>query len=128
MKLFEHQEEYYDIPSSRLTPFEIRNKLVELASKHVGANKGSLVQDLLALKGTPNGGNAVTDDLKYNSEFYFVEQLMLTSAILLIVKFSRANSIHVSPTVLCNGLIASEVSSSYGEKEWALFLQNKLES
>ena len=52
-----------------MTPIQIREKLVELASHHIGkANVGKLT-DLLKLKATPNGGIAVTDDLKYNSQF-----------------------------------------------------------
>ncbi|GJJ07213.1 hypothetical protein Clacol_001413 [Clathrus columnatus] len=70
LDLFEHQEEYYDIPSSKLTALEIRAKLVELASKHVPANKVPLLEDLLAFKTTPNGGTGVTDNLKYNSELF----------------------------------------------------------
>lgn len=42
------------------------------------------------------------------------------------VKFSRQNGIHVSPTVLWDGLIANEISSSWGEKEWTQFLADKV--
>ena len=43
------------------------------------------------------------------------------------VKFSRQNGIHVSPTVLWDGLIANEISSSWGEKEWNQFLETKVQ-
>lgn len=42
------------------------------------------------------------------------------------VKFSRQNGIHVSPTVLWDGLQANEISSSWGEKEWNEFLAAKV--
>ena len=42
------------------------------------------------------------------------------------VKFSRQNGIHVSPTVLWDGLIANEISSSWGEREWTEFLEKKV--
>ena len=42
------------------------------------------------------------------------------------VKFSRQNGIHVSPTVLWDGLVANEISSSWGEKEWKEFLEKKV--
>ena len=42
------------------------------------------------------------------------------------VKFSRQNGIHVSPTVLWDGLVANEISSSWGEKEWTEFLEKKV--
>lgn len=38
------------------------------------------------------------------------------------VKFARQNGVHVSPTVLWDGLIANQISSSWGEKEWSEFL------
>lgn len=43
-----------------------------------------------------------------------------------IVKYSRQNGIHVSPTVLWDGLIANEISSSWGEQEWSDFLSKKV--
>jgi len=43
-----------------------------------------------------------------------------------LVKFARQNSIHVSPTVLWDGLVANEISSSWGEKEWHEFLAAKV--
>ncbi|KAF9061076.1 hypothetical protein BDP27DRAFT_1385434 [Rhodocollybia butyracea] len=52
----------------------------------------------LRSKGTyPNGGNAVTDDLKYTSN-----------------------------TILWDGLVANEISGSWGEKEWTEFLVAKV--
>lgn len=42
------------------------------------------------------------------------------------VKYARQNSIHASPTVLFNGLVANEVSSSWGEKEWTEFFDAKI--
>ncbi len=46
----------------------------------------------------------------------------------LAVKFSRQNGIHVSPTVLWDGLVANEISSSWGEKEWSEFLASKVQA
>ncbi|KAI0732846.1 hypothetical protein C8Q72DRAFT_773723 [Fomitopsis betulina] len=108
LALFKHQEEYFDIPTSNLTPTQIRAKLVDLVSQTIGADKAAPFKDLLTLKSTPNGGIDVTDDLKYT------------------IKFSRQNSIHVSPTVLWDGLVANEISSSWGEKEWTEFLAKKV--
>ena len=42
------------------------------------------------------------------------------------VKFSRQNGIHVSPTVLWDGIVANEISSSWGDKEWAEFLEKNV--
>jgi hypothetical protein len=46
----------------------------------------------------------------------------------LLVKYGRQNSIHVSPTVLFNGLVANDVSSSWGEAEWSAFLEKNVKS
>ncbi|TFY80513.1 hypothetical protein EWM64_g3503 [Hericium alpestre] len=108
LALFKHQTEFFDIPASTLTPIQIRGKLADLAGGVIGQDKVPAVQDLLTLKSTPNGGVEVTDDLKYT------------------IKFSRQNGIHVSPTVLWDGIVAGEVSSSWGQKEWAEFLAKKV--
>ncbi|KAG1796898.1 uncharacterized protein BJ212DRAFT_1489159 [Suillus subaureus] len=88
LALFKQQAEFFDGPSSNLTPLQFV----------------AMFKDLLKLKPTPNGGVGVTDDLKYT------------------IKFARQNGVHVSPTALWDGLIANQVSSSWGEKEWTEFL------
>ena len=67
-QLFKHQQEYFDIPTSNLTPTQIRAKLADLAIQTIGADKAASFKDLLTLKTTPNGGVDVTDDLKYTSK------------------------------------------------------------
>ena len=67
-QLFKHQEEYFDIPSSNLTPTQIRAKLADLVGQTIGADKAAPFKNLLTLKSTPNGGVDVTDDLKYTSK------------------------------------------------------------
>ncbi|KAF9651678.1 hypothetical protein BDM02DRAFT_3126781 [Thelephora ganbajun] len=106
--LMNGQEDFFDIPSSNRTPTQTRVKLIELALPIVGEDKKEVLTDLLTHKTTPNGGTAVTDELKYT------------------IKFSRQNSIHVSPTVLWDGLVANDISSSWGEKEWTAFLKSKV--
>ena len=65
LALFKVQGEYYDIPTSSLSPLQIREKLAKLVADTVGQDKAAGFQDLLALKSSPNGGTAVTEDLKY---------------------------------------------------------------
>ncbi|KAJ3977973.1 hypothetical protein EV361DRAFT_876215 [Lentinula raphanica] len=101
------QGEFSYIPMSTLTPLEVRSKLAKLAESVIGSSLANDFKDLLELKG-PYGHNAVADDLKYT------------------IKFSRQNSIHVSPTVLWDGLVANEISNSWGEKEWNDFLAAKV--
>ncbi|KAF5363597.1 hypothetical protein D9756_000304 [Leucocoprinus leucothites] len=106
--LFDNQDDYFDKATLDLTPRQIRDKLASLAGQVISREAVEKFRDLLALKGSANGGNGVTDDLKYN------------------IKFARQNSIHVSPTALWDGLIANDVSSSWGEKEWTDFFAAKV--
>lgn len=53
-----------------MTPLQIREKLIDLASHHISKPSVEKLRELLKLKGTPNGGIAVTDDLKYNSQLF----------------------------------------------------------
>ena len=80
------------------------------------------------MKGSANGGNAVTDDLKYTSACTrtWIRGWKLIELRALSVKFARQNSIHVSPTVLFDGLVANEISSGWGEEEWGKFLKAKV--
>lgn len=78
LQLFNHQEEYYDIPTQDLTIRQIREKLVALASTVLPAGAADQFSAALAFKSSANGGNAVTDDLKYNSALL---RMVLTSKI-----------------------------------------------
>ncbi|CAE6499529.1 unnamed protein product [Rhizoctonia solani] len=105
IELFKVQDQFFDIPTSTLTPLQIREKLVAIVPE--GIDKQA-VAGLLELKSTPNGGTGVTDDLKYN------------------IKLGRQNGIHVSPSALWDGLLANDVSSSWGKDEWERFLEAKV--
>ncbi|KAI0303986.1 hypothetical protein BC826DRAFT_1100910 [Russula brevipes] len=97
------------LSSSTLTPIQIREKLASLyAELGVRGDQVDSFKDLLTNKSTPNGGVSVTDDLKYT------------------IKYSRQNGVHVSPSVLWDGILANEISSSWGEPEWAQFLAQKV--
>jgi len=107
--LLQRQEEYYDIPTSTLTPIQIRERLGKLfAETGASGDRVETFKELLKLKSTPNGGVSVTDELKYT------------------IKFSRQNGVHVSPSVLWDGILANEVSSSWGEAEWTQFFAQKV--
>lgn len=70
LALFKAQDQFYDIPTSTLTPAQTREKAAELglSAGILTAEEIAAVKDLLLLKSTPNGGCAVTDDLKACSE------------------------------------------------------------
>jgi hypothetical protein len=58
-----------------LTPLQIREKLAALSAQVI-PNKVEDFKELLKLKGSPNGGVDVTDDLKYTSAFAFPTPLL----------------------------------------------------
>lgn len=94
-----------------------------------GAESGSLsAEEVSAVKALltlgPSGGIGVTDDLKYCCEYATFPLDRRTDFEL--VKYSRQNSVHVSPTVLWDGLIQAEVSSSWGQQEWEAFLEKRI--
>ena len=129
MKLFKNQEDYFDVPSQDLTPRQVREKLAQLASNILPSNALEEFKALLTPK-AGNGGTGVTDDLKYNSMYFSSSScLNIYSSIsipLFLAKFSRQNGIHVSPTVLWDGLVANEVSSGWEEQDWVNFFESKV--
>ncbi len=86
-----------------------RSELYERAASlgpSVGIDKDSLLA-LLAYKNTPgesNAGNAVTNDFKIH------------------LRIARQNGIHVSPTVLINGLADLSIQSSWDMDTWDAYL------
>jgi hypothetical protein len=109
LQLFNDQNAYFDGPVSTQTPLQVRENLAKLAAGVIGESKVEQFRADLQLGSTPNSGIPVTNDLKYT------------------IKYSRALGIHVSPTVLWDGIEQKQVSSSWGEKEWSEFLaQNVL--
>ena len=106
-----------------MTPLQIRERLASIAAQLITEEQVAMFKELLKLKPTPNAGVAVTDDLKYTGlTSRFVAVILWVSCLHHTVKFARQNGVHVSPTALWDGLIANQISSSWGEKEWTEFL------
>jgi hypothetical protein len=108
--LFADQKSYFDVNVVN----ESRNATYRRLAKLVAGSTG-LVEDevygLLAVPDKPgadgslNNGNAVTNDLK------------------IAIKMARLVSIHVSPTVLFDGLVANDISSGWTTDQWIEFLE-----
>lgn len=63
------QEDYFDKAVANQTPTQIRESLIKLAeTSGVESSKIPELRDLLTYKTTPNGGVAVTDDVKWFSK------------------------------------------------------------
>ncbi|UZJ51431.1 hypothetical protein CBS101457_000751 [Exobasidium rhododendri] len=126
LEIMKRQDQYFDGPARLKNPDQIRSDFVNLAistlgeepKKHAGKPLlrpherglplGQAVKNLVRVEAEGNGGSAVIGDLKY------------------CIKVGRQNSIHVTPTVVWNGLVESSVSSSFGKKEWSDFLEKNV--
>lgn len=100
--LFEDSEYYYDEPTYGETRAQTYDRLAELAAKSVGVDKKAFL-DLVSVaeSNTPkNAGNKVSNDIKA------------------FTRVSRQNGIHVSPTVVVDGVVANDVSSSFTVDQW----------
>ncbi|KAI8988656.1 thioredoxin-like protein [Pilobolus umbonatus] len=106
--LFEHQKDFFDESVEALTRQQVVEKLARLAeSVHVSSSQ--VTQLLKNGTGEPkNSGNAVSNELKQ------------------CIKLGRQNGIHVSPTVLVDGIRDDSVSSSWDLNQWKDYLKSKL--
>jgi hypothetical protein len=111
--LFARQKEYFDVNVVNEGRNETYRRLAKLARESVGVEEES-VYGLLAVPDKPaedgglNVGNGVTDDLK------------------VLVKMARLVGVHVSPTVLLDGVEAREISSSWSADQWFVWLDEKV--
>ncbi|KAJ2893809.1 hypothetical protein MKZ38_008218 [Zalerion maritima] len=111
-ELFKHQKEYFDTEVVNETRNETYKRLVNLASDTCGIDAGKMM-DLLVVSdeptsdGTMNGGNKVTNDVK------------------MITKMSRLVGIHVTPSVIFDGVPYPAISSGWGKDEWEGFLKER---
>ncbi|KAM7194491.1 Thioredoxin-like fold [Rhypophila sp. PSN 637] len=109
-ELFNHQNEYFDVNVVNESRNATYKRLAKLASKSVGLDETEVyklleVSDKPAEDGSLNTGNQVTDDVK------------------IVVKTARLVGVHVSPTVIFNGVVANDISSSWTEVQWEEWLR-----
>ncbi|KAI8878638.1 hypothetical protein K501DRAFT_258245 [Backusella circina FSU 941] len=106
--LFENQRDYFDEALENKTRKETAVSLAQLAES-VGVPSEKVLEYILNGTGEPkNSGNKVTNDLK------------------LCIKIGRQNGIHVSPTLLIDGIRDDSVSSGWELNQWQDYLNSKL--
>ena len=109
-KLFEQQKEYFDVNVVNESRNETYKRLAKLAGSVDGVDETTIL-DLLLVPDKPdkdgglNIGNKVTDDVKF------------------MVKANRVTGVHVTPTVLFNGVEERSISSSWTYEQWDQWLQ-----
>ncbi|ORE02641.1 hypothetical protein BCV72DRAFT_338588 [Rhizopus microsporus var. microsporus] len=106
--LFLRQKEFFDESLETKSRKQIIEELAQIAET-VGVPSDKVLDLLANGSGEPkNAGNKVSNDLK------------------LQVKLGRQNGIHVSPTVLFDGLRDDSVSSGWELDQWKEYLKSKL--
>jgi len=109
-KLFEQQKEYFDVNVVNESRNETYKRLATLAGSVDGVDEKTIL-DMLVVSDKPdkdgflNTGNKVTDDLKF------------------MVKANRVTGVHVTPTVLFNGVEERSISSGWTLEQWQEWLQ-----
>eukprot|EP00451_Oxyrrhis_marina_P041550 CAMPEP_0204400274 /NCGR_PEP_ID=MMETSP0470-20130426/4000_1 /ASSEMBLY_ACC=CAM_ASM_000385 /TAXON_ID=2969 /ORGANISM="Oxyrrhis marina" /LENGTH=201 /DNA_ID=CAMNT_0051395135 /DNA_START=54 /DNA_END=659 /DNA_ORIENTATION=- len=106
-EIFKNQAQFFDDATIDKTRKQIYEELAALVTSEA-EKKEAILQKLVIAPGSGNCGHAMQQTLK----FY--------------VKYHRARSIHVTPTVLVNGLEAGEISSSFTEEQWMEWLVARL--
>lgn len=108
--LFEAQAQFFDESVAREPRNDTYRRLAALAAESAGVSAND-AYDLLKVgekeigAAGSNGGNQITNDLKTS------------------IKIARLVSVHVSPTVIFDGVVAPEFSSSWGEQQWIEWLR-----
>ncbi|CAG8521643.1 3565_t:CDS:2 [Diversispora eburnea] len=110
-KLFEAQKDYFDESVQNLNREQIYQSLAKLAGS-IGISSDQFLS-LVNIKSVDsnikatNQGNQLTPDLKWH------------------IKLGRQNGIHVSPTVLWDGIIDDSIQSSWTLGKWEEWLTKK---
>lgn len=111
-KLFDQQKDYFDVNVVNEARNQTYTRLAKLASS-VGVNEEEMmgllkISDQPGEDGSLNSGNKVTDDVK------------------LMVKANRLTGVHVTPTVLFNGVVEGSISSSFTAQQWEEWLEKNV--
>ncbi|KAK5446220.1 hypothetical protein LTS15_009916 [Exophiala xenobiotica] len=109
-KLFQQQNDYFDVNVVNETRNNTYKRLAKLAGSIDGIEEKTvldllLVSDKPAEDGSLNIGNQVTNDVKF------------------MVKANRLTGVHVTPTVLFNGVEERSISSGWTVEQWEEWLQ-----
>ncbi|KAG8630523.1 hypothetical protein KVT40_002142 [Elsinoe batatas] len=110
--LFDKQADYFDVNVVNETRNQTYKRLAKLAAG-VGLDEGKIykqleISDKPGEDGSLNTGNATTNDLK------------------LLIKAARLVGIHVSPTVVFNGIVENGISSGFTAEQWDEWLSKNV--
>lgn len=112
-ELFEKQKEYFDVNVVNEARNQTYKRLSKLASETTGVPEEKYyellkISDKPGPDGSLNSGNQVTNEIKYQ------------------VKANRLTGVHVTPSVLFNGVMENSISSSWTKDQWAEWLEKNV--
>jgi len=110
--LFDAQTDFFDVNVVNETRNNTYKRLAKIAAG-VGVQEADVlalleVVDKPASDGSLNIGNGVTNDLK------------------VMVKVNRLVGVHVTPTVIFNGVVENSISSSFTKEQWEEWLEKNI--
>ena len=110
--MFDDAKSFYDENVVNETRNKTYERLAEIGGK-VGNNEQEMlkllwINDKPASDGSLNTGNGVSTELK------------------VLIKMGRMQGIHVSPTVVFDGVAENSISSSFSGDQWAEWLERNV--
>ncbi|EKG22242.1 hypothetical protein MPH_00421 [Macrophomina phaseolina MS6] len=110
--LFDKQADFFDVNVVNETRNNTYKRLAKVAGG-VGVDEQEFyslleISDKPGPDGSLNSGNKVTDDVK------------------VFVKTNRLVGIHVTPTVVFNGVVENSISSSFTKEQWEEWLEKNI--
>ncbi|PMD61407.1 uncharacterized protein K444DRAFT_369604 [Hyaloscypha bicolor E] len=110
--LFDDAKSFYDVNVVNETRNQTYQRLSKIGAK-VGLDEQKMfellkISDKSAEDGSLNIGNGVTNDLK------------------VLVKMNRMQGVHVTPTVVFDGVVENGISSSFSADQWEEWLEKNV--
>jgi len=110
--LFDDAKSFYDVNIVHETRNQTYQRLAKIGSS-VGIDEKEFlkllwIDDKPAADGSLNTGNGVTNDLK------------------VLVKMNRMQGVHVTPTVVFNGVVENSISSGWSAEQWDEWLEKNV--
>ena len=110
--MFDDAQSFYDVNVVHETRNQTYERLAKIGAK-VGVDEKEMykllyIDDKPDADGSLNTGNGVTNELK------------------VLVKMNRMQGVHVTPTVVFNGVVENGISSSFDGKQWEEWLNKNV--
>lgn len=112
-KLFEQQKDFFDVNVVNETRNATYKRLAKIAGS-VGIDENKIyglleISDKPGEDGGLNTGNGVTNDVKIQ------------------VRANRLTGVHVTPTVVFDGVVNNDISSSWTQEQWEEWLEKNVQ-